>query len=170
MKLYKHETRNWERLTRLFQQTVCSVCHLAVHQECLPAASCVCCLSLIARYKFRRTVLTFKPKCCCISVVYLLVLCGCLSVLEEKMCPISHVLCSKQLTTTLASVTTLCPFERWCSACSTRGFLPDWLHSICSADKDAVLFCEILVPEASYLIDFTVYAVQTKMRCRFVKY
>ena len=113
-------------------------------------------------------MLTFKPKCCCISVLYLLVLCGCLSVLEEKMCPISHVLCSKQLTTTLASVTTLCPFERWCSACSTRGFLPDWLHSVCSADKDAVSFCEILAPEASYLIDFTVYAVQTKMRCRFV--
>ena len=53
---------------------------------------------------------------------------------------------------------------------STRGFLPNWLHGICSADKDVVSFCEILAPEASYLIDFTVYAVQTKMRCRFVKY
>ena len=25
---------------------------------------------------------------------------------------------------------------------STRGFLPDWLHGICSADKDAVSFCD----------------------------
>ena len=58
--------------------------------------------------------------------------------------------------------------ETWYVVVCTRGFLPDWLHSICSADKDAVSFCEILVPEAPYLIDFTVYAVQTKMRCRFV--
>lgn len=51
----------------------------------------MCCLSVIARHNFRRTVLIFKKcKDHCISIVYLLVLCVCLSMLTEKMCRITH--------------------------------------------------------------------------------